>query len=281
MAKIKVGVFGAGRGMTMIDQLLHNPNAELVAVCDKYVPILDECRKIADEKGIKLALYEKFDDFFQHDMDAVVMANYAHEHAKFAIPLLLSGRNIMSEVLTCANMAEAVQLIEAVEKSGKFYAYAENYCFFNTTYEMKVRYRRGDIGELTHAEGEYIHDCSSIWPQITYGQRDHWRNRDSSTFYNTHSFGPIMYATGLRPVKVCGMEGKNMPFMRDLGSFSPSHAVELIEMSNHATVKSITAISSASPARSTISFTAPREAWKLTAGTAAISTFIWRVTATA
>lgn len=239
MAKIKIGVFGAYRGMTMIHQLIGNPDAELVAVCDKYKPLLDDCAKLADEYGIKIALYERFDDFFQHDMDAVVMANYAHEHAKFAIPLLESGRHIMSEVLTCANLAEAVQLAETVEKTGKIYCYAENYCFFNTTFEMRRRYRNGDIGELMHAEGEYIHDCSSIWPQITYGERDHWRNRDYSTFYCTHSLGPILYATGLRPVKVVGMETRNMPFMKELGSNAPCCGMELVQLENHATVKSI------------------------------------------
>lgn len=239
MAKLKIGVFGAHRGMTMVHQLLNNPYAELVAVCDKHRPTLDACGKTAEDNGVKITLYEKFDDFFNHDMDAVVMANYAHEHAKFAIPLLKSGRNIMSEVLTCATMAEAVELIETVEQTGKFYCYAENYCFFNTTYEMKRRYKAGDIGELMHAEGEYIHDCSSIWPSITYGEREHWRNRDSSVFYCTHSLGPILYSTGLRPVRVVGIETRNMPFMRNLGTDSPSAGMEIIQLENHAMVKSI------------------------------------------
>ena len=47
MAKIKIGVFGAGRGMTMIRQILHSTEAELVAVCDKYKPLLDSCKKEA------------------------------------------------------------------------------------------------------------------------------------------------------------------------------------------------------------------------------------------
>ena len=34
MAKLKIGVFGAARGRTMIDVLLEHPVAELVAVCD-------------------------------------------------------------------------------------------------------------------------------------------------------------------------------------------------------------------------------------------------------
>ena len=35
MAKVKLGVFGAGRGMAMITRILGSKEAELVAVCDK------------------------------------------------------------------------------------------------------------------------------------------------------------------------------------------------------------------------------------------------------
>ena len=88
MAKLKIGVFGANRGRTMITQLLGRTDAELAAICDKYRPSLDNAGKIAQDKGMKVALYENFEDFFQHDMDAVVLANYANEHATFAVRCL-------------------------------------------------------------------------------------------------------------------------------------------------------------------------------------------------
>jgi len=226
--------------MTAIRQLLNNPDAELVAVCDKYLPLLDNVRKAAEEAGLyNVAYYPSFDDFIQHDMDAVILANYAHEHATFGIRLLESGRHIMTECLTCANMKEAVDLIEAVERTGKIYAYAENYCYTPVRWEMKRRYQNGDIGELMYAEGEYIHDCSSIWPQITYGQRDHWRNRQYSTFYCTHSLGPILKMTGLRPVSVSGFETQNMPFMRNLGTVAGCGGMEIVTLENGAIVKSL------------------------------------------
>ena len=128
MGKIKVGVFGAARGMSMINVLVSHPDAELVAICDKYRPLLDKAQKLAEERQIKVTLYENFEEFFNHNMDAVVLANYANEHAPFGVRLLKSGRHIMSEVLPCETMAQAVELIEAVEESGKIYAYAENYC---------------------------------------------------------------------------------------------------------------------------------------------------------
>jgi len=240
MAKLKIGVFGAGRGIVMVRQILGNPDAELVAVCDKYVPLLERCKKVAEEAGLTgVEYFTDFEDFIQCDMDAVVLANYANEHVPFGIRLLESGRHIMTECLTCSTMKEAVELIEAVERTGKTYTYAENYCYTPVRWEMRERYRRGDIGELMYAEGEYVHDCSSIWPGITYGERNHWRNTHYSTFYCTHSIGPILSISGLRPVKVTGYETQNMPYMRNLGYAAPCGAIELITLENGAIVKSL------------------------------------------
>jgi len=240
MAKLKIGVFGAYRGRTMIDVLFMHPDAELVAVCDKYLPLLEKVGEAAREKGLDIALYENFEDFFHHDMDAVVLANYATEHAPFAIRLLESGRHVLSEVLPCETMAQAVQLIEAVEKSGKVYAYAENYCYMAPTFEMWRRYENGDVGEVMYAEGEYVHDCSSIWPRITYGERDHWRNRMYSTFYCTHSIGPMLTITGRRPVQVVGFETNVNP-RKPLGRLNGGTVagLELITLDNGAICKSI------------------------------------------
>ncbi|MBQ8510225.1 MAG: Gfo/Idh/MocA family oxidoreductase [Clostridia bacterium] len=240
MKKIKIGVFGAYRGMTMVRQIMGSSDAELTAVCDKFKPALDKCRKEAEDAGLhNVTYYENFEDFFHHDMDAVVLANYANEHAPFAIRLLDSGRHVMTECLTCATMKEAVELIEAVERSGKVYTYAENYCYTPVRWEMRERFRRGDIGELMYAEGEYVHDCSSIWPSITYGEREHWRNEMYSTFYCTHSIGPILSMTGLRPVKVSGFETQNRPFMRNLGAAAGCAGMEIITLSNGAILKSL------------------------------------------
>jgi predicted dehydrogenase len=237
--KTKVGVFGAARGMSMIQVLAHHPDAELVAVCDRYEPLLHKCRDMADKIGLPLTYYTDFDLFFNHDMDAVVLANYANEHAPFAVRLLRSGRHVLSEVLPMETMAQAVDLVEAVESSGKVYAYAENYCYMLGTAEMKRRYRSGDIGEFRHGEGEYVHDCSSIWPDITYGERTHWRNNYYSTFYCTHSLGPILTITGTRPVKVVGFETPNAPYMSEVGAGAGISGMEIMQMSNGATVKSL------------------------------------------
>lgn len=237
--KVKVGVFGARRGMTMIGVLAHHPDAELVAICDQFDHLLKDCEKLALETNTEIALYKDFEQFFNHDMDAVVLANYATEHAPYAVKLLRSGRHVLSEVLPVENLAEAVALVEAVEESGKVYTYAENYCYFPATSEMKRLYRQGEIGEFMHGEGEYVHDCESIWPRITYGDKNHWRNNMYSTFYCTHSIGPLLTITGTRPVRVVGFETPNVANLAKLGYKGGTSGMILMQMDNGATVKSL------------------------------------------
>lgn len=236
--KLKIGVFGGFRGRTMINILQFHPDAELVAVCDKYQPLLDAVKKKADEVGQKVALYTDFDEFFRHDMDAVVLANYATEHGTYAVKFLESGRHVLSEVLPVETMAQAVRLVEAVEKSGKVYAYAENYCYMQHSFEMWRRYKAGEIGEAVYLEGEYAHDCSAIWPSITYGDRNHWRNLLTPNFYCTHSCGPMIAMSGLRPVQVVGFEMPQGADMLSVGA-QKGPGLEIITFENGAVGKSL------------------------------------------
>ena len=237
MKKIKVGVLGAYRGTSMINYCKRSDNAEVVAICDKNPQALEAQKEHAE--GLNITFYDNFDDFILHDMDAVVLANYANEHAPFAIRAMQAGKHVFSEVLPVQTMKEAVELVEAVEETGKIYAYGENYCFMPAPYEMKKLYRAGRIGEFEYGECEYVHNCESIWPSITYGEEDHWRNNMYSTFYCTHSLGPIIHMTGLRPVSVIGIEGTKNERPLRVGSKSGSFGMELVTLENGAVVKSL------------------------------------------
>ena len=237
MKKVRIGVLGAYRGTSMINYCKRADHAEVVAICDKSPEALDAQKAAAE--GLDIAFYERFDDFIQHDMDAVVLANYANEHAPFAIRCLKKGLHVFSEVLPVQNMKEAVELVEAVEESGLVYAYGENYCYMPAPYEMKKLYEKGVIGEFEYGEGEYIHNCESIWHSITYGEEDHWRNNMYATFYCTHSLGPIIHMTGLRPVSVVGFEGGMNQRNLRAGCKGGQFGIEMVTLENGGIVKSI------------------------------------------
>ncbi|MBR5742800.1 MAG: Gfo/Idh/MocA family oxidoreductase [Clostridia bacterium] len=237
MRKIRVGVMGVHRGNSMIQYCRIAENAEVVAICDKWEEGLLETKKKLDDPSI--AYYTSFDDFIKHDMDAVVLANYANEHAPFAIRAMKEGKHVFSEVLPVQNMKEAVELCEAVEETGMIYNYGENYCYMPAPSEMRRLYREGKIGEFEYGEGEYVHNCESIWPSITYGESDHWRNNMFATFYCTHSLGPIVHITGLRPVSVVGFEGTRNERGLRVGRRSGQFGMEMVTFENGGIAKSI------------------------------------------
>ena len=237
MKKVRIGVLGGCRGGSLLTYCKVSEKAELVAICDKNEEVLDWLRKDLGTESI--TYYERFEDFLKHDMDAVILANYANEHAPFAIRCMEAGLHVYSEVLPCATMKEAVELIEAVERTGKVYAYGENYCYMGAPMEMRKLYREGKIGQIEYAEGEYIHNCESLWPSITYGERDHWRNQMNAFFYCTHSLGPIIHITGLRPVSVVGFEGPFNERQYRIGAPAGLFGVEMVTLENGAIVKSI------------------------------------------
>ena len=109
-------------------------------------------------------------------------------------------------------MAQAVELVEAVEKSRRTYMFAENcpYMLFNQ--EMRRIYRSGAIGQFVYGEGEYVHPGpAEFWNSISPGEF-HWRNWLPATYYSTHSLAPLMYITDTMPKKVNALV---MPFRPD------------------------------------------------------------------
>lgn len=241
MDKVKIGVLGAYRGMSMIGFCTQYDAVELVAICDKYQPALDKCKSdISYYKKNEVTFYDNFEDFIKHDMDAVVLANYANEHAPYAIKCLKAGKHVISEVLPAQTLKEAVELVETVEQTGKIYAYAENYCYMPAPTEMRRLFKEGKLGEFQYGEGEYVHDCHEIWPDITYGDENHWRNNAYATFYCTHSLGPMIHIAGLRPVKVSGFELPIPERMLEVGCKGGlgSGGLEIVTLENGAVIKS-------------------------------------------
>ena len=83
MKKLRIGIFGVGRGNGLGRNFMLL-NCEIVALCDSR----RESMEIAKKAFPDAAVYESFDEFIEHDMDAVILANYFHEHTPYAIRIL-------------------------------------------------------------------------------------------------------------------------------------------------------------------------------------------------
>ena len=199
MKKYRIGIFGAGRGAGIARnfQLL---GCEITAICDFHKERRENAVK---SLGGGIAEYEGFDAFIEHDMDGMVLANYFHEHAPYAIRCMERGVHVYSECISNGTMAEGVELIRAAEKHPNvIYLLAENYPQMIFNREMQRVVRGGTLGRILYAEGEYNHPgpAGDIGFMRTYNYfTKHWRNHISRAHYITHSLGPVMCATGATP----------------------------------------------------------------------------------
>ena len=234
--KVRFGVLGAGRGMTIMEYCRAGDNAELAAVCDCDPACLASAR---DRFGDSVAYYSDFDEFLKHDMDLVVLANYANAHAPFAIRALNAGKHVFSELLPVQTMQEAVALVEAVERSGKLYLYGENCCFMPAVRAMRKQFRSGWMGAFQYGEGEYMHNCETDWHHHSHSDPNHWRNTMTAFYYCTHSIGPLIHIAGLRPVSVVGFEAPFNRKMFRMGAKAAPFGMEVITLENGAILKSL------------------------------------------
>jgi len=83
---INVGVVGVGRGSGFARGAGPHLGMKLVALCDTW-----EERLISLGRELGVATYTDYDRFLEHDMDAVILANYFHQHAPLAIKALQAG----------------------------------------------------------------------------------------------------------------------------------------------------------------------------------------------
>lgn len=201
MEKTKIGVFGAGRGIDIAENF-HLLGCEIVALCEN-----NPKRAAAglENLGFDVPVFENFDDFIEQEMDAVIIANYFHEHTPYAIKCFEKGIHVFCECISNGTMAEGVELIRAYEKSDSVFMLAENYPQMIFNREMKKICDSGTLGKILYAEGEYNHPAEPDNHEFNKGYvyfTDHWRNYLPRTYYVTHSLAPLMWSTGSTPKRV-------------------------------------------------------------------------------
>ena len=201
MDKIRIGVFGAGRGCWLAKACML-AGGEIVAICDKHKGRRDEALKNLE---CNPAVYENFDEFINHPMDAVILANNFYQHAPFAIECFKRNLHVLSECIANGTMGEGVALARAFQKSKSIYMLSENYPQMLFNLEMQRIAKSGKLGKIIYAEGEYNHPVNAWDTEFTKRCKfypEHWRHFLPRTYYITHSLGPVMRATGATPKKV-------------------------------------------------------------------------------
>ena len=186
---LKVGLAGA-RSLSTLLGFRAIAGVEVTAICDLNADLVE---RVSRENGIPRA-YRVFEDMLEADIDAVVVATPMQHHVPQALAALEAGKHVLSEVTAAVTMDELWWLIEAVEKSGKVYMLAENYCYTPEVQLVGSLVRKGLLGEVYYGEGEYLHDIRdlAVYPNGKTSWRSYWQLGKRGAFYPTHSVGPVM-----------------------------------------------------------------------------------------
>ncbi|MFW6061142.1 MAG: Gfo/Idh/MocA family protein [Phycisphaeraceae bacterium] len=195
---IRLGVIGGRRAAAFDLALQHlGDRLALTAVCDLNAAMLDQWA----DRHPDLAGYHDFERMLADDVcDAVLITTPMQVHADQAVAALRAGKHVISEVTACITHDEALRLVDAVEDTGLTYMMAENYTYMRPHMMVRHMVEQGVFGELTYAEGMYVHDCRHLKFRedgtLTW-RGELARDMDPCNYYPTHSLGPIAQWLGL------------------------------------------------------------------------------------
>ena len=92
------------------------------------------------------------------DIDLVYIVTPWALHTPMAVFSMNHGKHVCVEVPAAKTVEECWQLVETSEKTRKHCMMTENCCYDFTELLTLNLARQGFFGEITHAEGAYIHN---------------------------------------------------------------------------------------------------------------------------
>lgn len=242
MKKIRIGIVGLWRGKTFL-KLFDKSFEETVvtAVCETDPKRIEESK---DDLNDSIEVFDDYDKFLESGkLDAVMLANYFHEHASYAIKAMEKGIAVLSETTAAPTLGECVDLVETCERTGAKYMLAANCLYFPALHAMKAKYESGKYGVLFNGNAEYIHGSVPNAENTNIPGKEaiideenlHWRKTLPMNYYNMHTLGPLMYATNSVPVKVMYKGTHNLEHNYACGKMSDCPtAMVITEMDNGA-----------------------------------------------
>lgn len=204
--KVRVAIIGVGnRGsvlLQMFQYLVENDHAEIIAISDiSEKKVNNACDKLSEFQERKADLYFKSNEEWKKvcerdDIDLVLIATPWELHTSMSVYAMENGKHVACEVPVAYTLEDCWKLIEVSERTKKHFMMMEN-CNYNEE-ELWIlnMIQEGVFGDITHAEGAYLHDLRALLLHKNYyeGQwRLHQHANRNGNFYTTHGLGPIAF----------------------------------------------------------------------------------------
>ena len=225
MKTIRVGLVGLGvRGGMAMDRLPIIPGVEVAAFCEIRQHLVDKYQAALEKRSLPRARefvgLEAWRDLCAWDgIDVVYICSPWHLHVPIALAAMEGGKHALVEVPAAFTVDECWSLVETAERTGRYCMQLENCCYGEIEMLALNLAREGNLGDVIHGEGAYLHDLRSYnynspEDDAEWHYRDYWRLKWNAEHkgnqYCTHGLGPICQAMGVnrgdRLCRVVSME---------------------------------------------------------------------------
>ena len=199
--RIRLGIIGVGgRGTSLLQELIAVEKVDIKAICDVVPQKVAHAQKLVTDTGqpqpVGFTKSERnFENLTQLDLDIVYIATPWDWHVPMAVNAMKNGKHAAVEVPACTTLQECWDLVDTSEATRKHCVILENCCYGETEMMVLSMVRAGLFGEITHAEGAYLHDLRSI---LTSNEGEGlWRRfphmKLNGNLYPTHGLGPVAH----------------------------------------------------------------------------------------
>ena len=163
--KLNFAVVGAGNiGKRHIHLLLQNPNAQLIAVCDKD--------KKKNSFPSETDFTTEFEAILKNEaVDIVNICTPHHLHAPMSITAMKAGKHVLVEKPMCISSKEAKQMIAAAEKFNKHLIVVKQNRYNFPVQQVEQLLAKNKLGKIIE-----VH-CDVLWNRNDNYYKSDWRGK--------------------------------------------------------------------------------------------------------
>lgn len=152
---LKIGILGLGEGRSTMSAALESSKLELVKICDRNEEL---CKKRAQEFNFEAYTTDYNDLLNDTEIDIIAIYTPDHLHAQHVKQALKHGKHVVCTKPFIDDLADARELLELSQKSGKKVFVGQSSRFFEPAKRQRADFEAGLIGDLITVESHYNAD---------------------------------------------------------------------------------------------------------------------------